>query len=80
MITVFANGRSIVHKGDRLVDTCAVPDVCKTPSPGGPVPVPYVNVALNSALTNGTKKVKVQGNPAGLQSSKLSTSTGDEDV
>mgnify|MGYP002762518978 CR=1 FL=1 len=78
MITVFANGRSIVHKGDRLVNTCAVPDVCKTPSPGGPVPVPYVNVALNSALTNGAKKVKVQGNPAGLQSSKLSTSTGDE--
>ena len=31
MSTVFANGRSIVHKGDGLVNTCAIPDVCKTP-------------------------------------------------
>jgi len=37
--TVFANGRSIVHKGDGPTNTSAPPDVCKTPTPGGPVPI-----------------------------------------
>ena len=50
MATVFANGRSIVHKGDGQTNVGAIPDVCKTPSPGGPVPIPYVNTAMNSNL------------------------------
>ena len=78
MPTVFANSRSITHKGDGFVDTCAVPDVCKTPSPGGPVPIPYVNVAMDSDLAKGTKKVKIEGNPVALDSSNLKMSTGDE--
>ncbi len=50
MATVFANSRSIVHKGDGQVNVAAPPDVCKTPSPAGPVPIPYVNVAKTSDL------------------------------
>jgi Domain of unknown function (DUF4150) len=75
---VKANGRSIVHKGHGQTHTCAPPDVCKTPSPGGPVPIPYVNLAMDSDLANGANSVRIEGNPVANVSSKLSTSTGDE--
>jgi hypothetical protein len=78
MASVFANGRSIVHSGDGQTNVAIAPDVCKTPTPGGPVPVPYPNLARTSDLAQGTKRVKVEGNPAGVESSNLSTSTGDE--
>jgi uncharacterized Zn-binding protein involved in type VI secretion len=78
MPTVFANGRSILNQGDGFVQTCSVPDVCKTPSPAGPVPIPYVNVAMDSDLADGSQKVKVDGSPAALAGSNLKMSTGDE--
>jgi len=78
MPTVFANGRSIIHSGDGLKHVAAPPDVCKTPSPGGPIPVPYVNLAFDSDLAKGAKRVKIEGSPVALESSHLSTSTGDE--
>lgn len=75
---VFANGRSILHAGDGLTHTAAAPDVCKTPSPGGPIPVPYVNAASDADLAKGTKSVRIEGNAVALESSNLRTSTGDE--
>lgn len=78
MPSVFANGRSLLHAGDGLKHVAAPPDVCKTPSPGGPVPVPYVNLAFNSDLAKGTKHVMIEGHPVALASSHLRTSTGDE--
>ncbi len=75
---VEANGRSILHKGHGQTHTCAVPDVCKTPSPGGPVPIPYINVATDSNHTEGAESVKIAGNPLANVGSKISTSTGDE--
>lgn len=78
MPSVFANGRSIIHAGDGLTHVAAPPDVCKTPSPGGPVPIPYVNLASDADLAKGTKGVKIESNPIALASSYLSTSTGDE--
>ena len=36
----------------------AFPDVCKTPSPGGPVPVPYPNIGTDSGGTKTTSKTK----------------------
>ncbi|WP_414653972.1 DUF4150 domain-containing protein [Hyalangium sp.] len=78
MTKVYANGRSVVHKGDGQTNTCPVPDVCKTPSPGGPVPVPYVNVAQDGDLAKGTQSVSIKGNPIALKDSNLSTSSGDE--
>lgn len=78
MPTVFANGRSILHAGDGLKHVAAPPDVCKTPSPGGPVPIPYVNVAFDSDLARGTKQIRIEGHPAAKADSELSTSTGDE--
>ncbi|MFO0615814.1 MAG: DUF4150 domain-containing protein [Polyangiaceae bacterium] len=78
MADVFANNRQILHSGDGLTQVSGPPDVCKTPSPGGPVPIPYPNAAMDSDLASGTKKVKINGNPVAIEPSNLSTSTGDE--
>ena len=77
-MSVFANSRSILHKGDGYVQTCPIPDVCKTPSPGGPVPLPYINVAMYSDLADGAKKVTIEGKMPAIKGANLSTSTGDE--
>jgi len=54
------------------------PDVCKTPSPGGPVPIPYPNMSADSNLTQGAATVTINGNPVGNTDSQLSRSNGDE--
>lgn len=77
-MTVFANGLSILHQGDGMTHTCPIPDVCKTPTPGGPVPIPYVNIAMSINLADGSTTVKVMGFPAALESSNISLSSGDE--
>jgi hypothetical protein len=56
----------------------AFPDVCKTPSPGGPIPIPYPNIAKSMDTAMGSKTVKMDGNPIMIKSSNFSTSTGDE--
>lgn len=54
------------------------PDVCKTPTPAGPVPIPYPNIAQSSDTADGSSTVKVDGNPIMLKSSNFKMSTGDE--
>ncbi len=58
----------------------AFPDVCKTPTPGGPVPIPYPNIAMLNQGNSGTfsSKVKIVGNKAATQDSEISMSSGDE--
>ena len=75
--SVFVNGMGTVHKGSGGKVIC-FPDVCKTPSPGGPIPIPYPNIGMSSDTAKGTKKVKNQGNPVMVKGSNYSTSTGDE--
>src|SRR3954462_12865833 len=53
------------------------PDVCKTPSPAGPIPIPYPNIAKSADTDKGSSSAKVDGNPIMLQGSVYSTSTGD---
>jgi len=81
-VTIHVNGKSnsLVHKGSMGIAKSTLPDVCKTPSPGGPVPVPYpVIVSMSSDLKKGTKTVKVDGkNPAAVKGSEFSRCTGDE--
>jgi len=77
-MSVFANKKSIVHAGDGLKFVAAAPDVCKTPSPGGPIPVPYPNFAMSSDRGDGTKTVKIEGKSVAVKGAKLKTSTGDE--
>lgn len=76
-VNVGVNKMSVVTKDSGGI-TIAFPDVCKTPSPAGPIPIPYPNVAKSSDTAKGTKKVSVQGNPVCVKDSNFSTSTGDE--
>lgn len=76
-VTVSANKLSVVHAGSSGT-TIAFPDVCKTPSPGGPIPIPYPNIAKSSDTAKGAKKVKADGNPLCVKDSNFSMSTGDE--
>jgi len=76
-VTVGVNFLSLVHKSSNGV-TIAFPDVCKTPTPAGPVPIPYPNIAMSTDTAKGTKKVKCDGNPTCVKDSNFKMSTGDE--
>lgn len=75
--TVFANCRGIVHRQSGGM-SMVFPDVCKTPSPGGPVPIPYPNTGMASNTSNGTKSVKIDGQMAMIDGATYSMSSGDE--
>ena len=76
-VSVGVNNMSVVHADSGGKSPC-FPDVCKTPSPAGPVPIPYPNLAKSGDTSKGTKKVKCDGNPVCVKDSNFSTSTGDE--
>ncbi|WP_434385330.1 DUF4150 domain-containing protein [Melittangium boletus] len=75
--TVGVNKMSVVTKDSKGV-TATFPDACNTPTPAGPAPIPYPNIAKSADTAKGTKQVSVQGNPACVKDSHFSTSTGDE--
>ena len=50
--TVFVNGRGVVHQTSGGLST-VFPDVCKTPSPAGPVPIPYPNIGKAADTVGG---------------------------
>ncbi len=60
-VTVTANGLTITHKGSGGMHMCSAPDVCKTPTPGGPVPIPYPIFAMNTDIAQGTTTVQADG-------------------
>lgn len=79
-VTVKVNGsaNSLVHKGSNGVSIATVPDVCKTPSPGGPVPIPYPNISQSVTLSKGTTTVKADGGMMiAIKGSEFSLSNGD---
>ncbi len=75
--TLNVNNKTVVHAGSGGIAT-AFPDTCKTPSPGGPVPIPYPNVAKSSDAAKVTTTVKVDGNGVMVKGSIFAMSTGDE--
>jgi hypothetical protein len=77
-VTVRVNGKSIVHKLSGGTSMATIPDVCKTPSPAGPVPIPYPNIAQSATLSDGTTTVKVDKAMAAVKGSKFAMSNGDE--
>lgn len=77
MTTVSVNMLTVVHKSSGGT-SIIFPDVCKTPSPAGPVPIPYPNIATSADTDQGSKKVKVEGNPIMLKDSSFLKSSGDE--
>lgn len=79
-VTIKVNGtsNSLVHKGSNGVSMATVPDVCKTPSPGGPVPIPYPNVSQSATLDKGTSTVSADGGMMiAIKGSEFSLSNGD---
>ena len=58
----------------------AIPDTCKTPTPAGPVPVPYPNIANCPTAQSSTcsSKVLINGMKAFNQKTVYPTSSGDE--
>lgn len=78
-VTIKVNGTnlSLVHKFSNGISTATIPDVCKTPSPGGPVPIPYPNIAQSITLSNGTSTVKGDKAMAANKGSKFALSNGD---
>ncbi len=56
----------------------AFPDVCKTPTPGGPVPIPYPNTGDLGQAVNVSTTVKIGGKAVILQDSEIPVTTGDE--
>ena len=79
-VTVKVNGvaNSLVHKGSNAISMATIPDVCKTPSPGGPIPIPYPNISQSATLDKGTTTVKADGGMMiAIKGSEFSLSNGD---
>ncbi len=79
-VTIKVNGvtNSLVHKMSNGISSATIPDVCKTPSPGGPVPIPYPNISQSITLASGTTTVKADKMMAAVKGSKFSLSNGDQ--
>lgn len=75
--TTFANGRGIAHRGSGGSST-VFPDVCKTPTPGGPVPIPYPNTGRSSDTTRGPVTVTTDGQMPMVKTAQYARSSGDE--
>jgi hypothetical protein len=77
-VKVNGTANSLVHKGSSGFTKCTLPDVCKTPTPGGPVPMPYQNMAQSAMLSNGSTTVKADSMMIAIKGSEFSLSNGDE--
>ena len=75
--TVAVNKMGVVHVASSGV-LSTFPDACKTPTPAGPVPIPYPNIAMSTDSTGVSTRVKCDGNGVCLSDSSFSMSTGDE--
>ncbi len=64
-------------KGDATHFVPMVPNVCNTPTPGGPGPIPYPNIGRTKKPTAG-KTVVVKQQPVVHSDSQVSTTSGDE--
>ncbi len=74
---VFANGRGIATE-DGGGQSIVFPDVCKTPSPGGPIPLPYPNIGRSADASDGPKTVSVNGKIPMVKDAKYGSTKGDE--
>jgi len=53
-------------------------DTCKTPTPGGPVPMPYPNISMVAQAVKTATKTKFGGMPVVHKSTEIPMSSGDE--
>lgn len=64
----------LTNQGGQCV---AFPDTCKTPTPGGPVPIPYPNI-IQCSDGSGSSKVKVKNKQTLRKGDTFRMSSGDE--
>lgn len=76
-VSCSVNSMTVIHASSIGISP-AFPDVCNTPTPAGPIPIPYPNIAMSSDTASETKQVKVDGNGVCVIDSNFSMSTGDE--
>jgi len=75
---IIVNNMTTQHKVSTGV-TAAFPDVCKTPSPAGPVPIPYPNVGNSvMAAKKVTKRVKNNKQQVMVKGASYALSNGDQ--
>jgi hypothetical protein len=77
MSTVFVNCRGVVHAGSGGMNI-VFPDVCKTPTPGGPIPLPYPNTGKSADTAMGPPTVKIESSMPMTKDAKYPMTTGDE--
>ena len=75
--TIFANMIGIAHKGSGGMSTI-FPDVCNTPTPAGPVPIPYPNIGQSADTSGGPATVLTDGQMPMTKGAKYMLSSGDE--
>lgn len=72
------NIAGFAHKGSGGM-SMVFPDVCKTPAPpAGPIPIPYPNIGKSADTSQGTTKVKADGQMIMVKGAKYMMSAGDE--
>jgi len=77
--TVTVNGLTLCHQGSGGIATSTLPDICKTPTPVGPVDIAYVNIAMDKDLAGGSGTVNADGgNSIAIEGCTFSKSVGDE--
>jgi len=74
---VNVNMRTVVHADSNGI-LMTIPDVCQTPTPVGPIPIPYPNIAQSQDTSGGSQTVKMDGNSILVKGACFSKSTGDE--
>ena len=75
--TVSVNSRGVVHKGSGDVHT-VFPDVCKTPTPAGDVPIPYPNIGISVNTLGGPTTVTTDKMMPMVKGAKYPITSGDE--
>jgi hypothetical protein len=76
-VTVFANSRGVAHVGSGGMSPI-FPDVCQTPTPAGPVPIPYPNIGKAADTSSGPTTVTSDGQMPMTKDAKYQMSAGDE--
>lgn len=75
--TTFANCRGIAHAGSGGMSV-AFPNVCKTSTPAGMIPIPYPNIGQVADIVGGPTTVTCDGEMPMVKGAKYGKSSGDE--
>ena len=73
----FANMKGVSHGGSNGL-SMVFPDVCKTPTPAGPIPIPYPNIGKSADAASGPTTVTVEGKMPMVKGANYKMSMGDE--